>query len=290
MPRPRILISINTAWNIVNFRAGLIRALIERGYEVVAAAPQDDYSVRLTEMGCRFVPLEIDNKGVDPRRDMALMARYMALLRRERPVAFLGYTIKPNVYGSLAAHMLAIPVINNISGLGTVFIRNSWLTPIVRGLYRTALRRSHTVFFQNEDDRALFAEIGLIKRERTDILPGSGIDLMKFSPQPAPLRRAPQSARFLLIARLLRDKGVGEYVDAARLVRAHMPSATFGLLGFLHVENRTAIDRATVDGWGAEGGIVREVFGGAHCTGLHDGGSVVDTIDHLTHGIVPSPS
>src|SRR5690606_32856354 len=135
---------------------GLVRALQAKGWEIVALAPPDAHVAQLEAACCRFVPLPMDNRGTSPVADAALFLRYLRALRRERPAAFLGYTVKPNVYGSLAAHVLGIPVINNISGLGTAFIRDTWLTRVVRALYRPALRRSRRVFFQNEDDRQLF--------------------------------------------------------------------------------------------------------------------------------------
>ena len=158
--------------------------------------------------------------------------------------------IKPNVYGSLAAHALGIPVINNISGLGTAFIKLGPITRVVQRLYRTALTRSATVFFQNRHDRDLFVTQRLVTLARTVLLPGSGIDLAQFVPQP--LEEAPAPV-FLMVARLLRDKGVVEFADAARIVRQTRPDVTFELLGFLDVQNRTAIDREMVEGWQREG-------------------------------------
>ncbi len=251
-PRGKIFISINTSWNIYNFRAGLIRAFCEQGYEVVAASPTDAYSPRLEALGCRHLPLPMDTKGTSPLRDFSLFLRYLRVFRHERPDVFLGYTIKPNVYGSLAAHLLHVPVVNNVSGLGTTFIRKSWLTRIVKALYRLAFRSSATVFFQNEDDRSLFVELKLVQPEQTALLPGSGIDLVQFRPKQT---KSPQPGApcFLLIARLLWDKGVGEFIDAARIVKIRFPDARFQLLGFLDAENRTAISKATVDEWVSEG-------------------------------------
>jgi len=249
----RIILSINTSWNIVNFRAGLVRALRERGYEVVALSPDDPYAGRLAELGCRHVPLAMDNKGTNPLRDAALFLRYVRALRRERPDVFLGWTIKPNVYGSLAAHLLGVPVINNVSGLGTAFLSGGWLMRLVRLLYRTAFGRSARVFFQNRDDRALFVDSGLLRADQARVLPGSGIDLAHFAPPPAVLRNPTTGPVFLLVARLLWDKGVGEYVEAARLLKARLPGARVQLLGFLDVDNRTAVPRQTVEGWVSEG-------------------------------------
>ncbi len=252
----KIAISINTAWNIANFRAGLIAALIAEGYEVIAIAPPDEHVPRLEAIGCRFVPLPMDNKGTNPAKDIALFLRYLAILKRERPASFLGYTIKPNVYGSLAAQRLGIPVINNVSGLGTAFMRDTWLTKVVKRLYRTALAGSSRVFFQNADDRGLFVASGLVTEERTALLPGSGIDLASFRPVEPLAREADKAGvTFLLIARLVFDKGVREYVEAARLVQAARPAARFQILGFLDVENRTAVTRADVDQWVSDGVI-----------------------------------
>ena len=253
-----IVLSINSSWNLVNFRRNLIARLIAEGFEVVALSPpdlspEDTHVPALTALGVRHIAVAIDAKGVSPLRDLRLTAQYRRILKRLRPVAFLGWTIKPNIYGSLAARSLRIPVINNISGLGTAFIKVGLLTRVVRLLYRTALRGSSTVFFQNRHDRDLFVAGRLVDPARTLLLPGSGIDLAQFVPMgiaesPAPL--------FLLVARLLRDKGVVEFVEAARIVRAEYPHAEFHLLGFLDAENRTAIPRAQVEAWEREG-VVR---------------------------------
>jgi glycosyltransferase involved in cell wall biosynthesis len=268
------VIALNLAWNLVNFRAGLIRALVAEGYEVVAVAPHDEYAPRLAALGCRFVPLPMDNQGTHPGRDLLLLWRFVRMLRRERPAVFLGYTVKPNVYGSLAAHALGIPVVNNIAGLGAVFIRDSLVTRVVRGLYQLALGRSKRVFFQNDEDLRLFVEGGLVRPEVTGRVPGSGIDLSRFVP--APLPAAGARVRFLLIARMLWDKGVGEYVAAARTLRQRYPDAEFCLLGFLDVQNPAAISREQMDEWVAEGVVnylgvsddVREQIAQADCVVL----------------------
>jgi len=251
MRRKTIVISINAAWNIVNFRGGVISALQERGYRIVALAPDDEYRARLEEMGVELCPIAIDSKGMSPLRDLILLARYRAVLSRLKPVLFLGYTIKPNIFGSLAAHSLGIPVINNISGLGTAFINEGLLTRIATTLYRIALRRSRTVFFQNDEDRRLFLARKIVRPEQAGLLPGSGVDVQRFQPAESPGER--DGCTFLFVGRLLWDKGVREFVEAARLVRARLPGARFQLLGFLDVPNRTAVGRSDVDGWIAEG-------------------------------------
>ena len=250
----KIIICTNSAWNLVNFRSELIRALVATGHEVVAVAPYDKYATRLEVLGCKFVELKMDNGGTSPVRDALLLLRYWRLLRREQPRVFLGFTVKPNVYGSLAAHMLGIPVINNIAGLGAVFIRGGWLAQLVQRLYRAALARSAKVFFQNPDDLQLFLDRRLVQFKVAELLPGSGIDLNRFAV--APMTVTNSNFRFLLIARMLRDKGVGEFVQAAKLLRDRWPSVEFCLLGFVDVQNPAAISRAEVESWVAQGFVI----------------------------------
>lgn len=252
-PKKKVLISINTAWNFLNFRSGLIRALVDAGYEVVAVAPPDAYVDRVTALGCRYVPLPMDNQGTHPGRDALLFWRFLRLLHQERPDVFLGYTVKPNVYGSLAAHWLGIPAINNIAGLGVVFGKTGLLVSVVRGLYRLALRKSARVFFQNDDDRQLFITGGLVNPSAAALLPGSGVDLSKFAVLPLPQQRLGRVFRFLLVARMLWEKGIAEYAEAAKRVRVLFPETEFCLLGFLDVKNPKAISREQMDALEASG-------------------------------------
>lgn len=244
----KIVISVNTAWNIHNFRSGLVKALARHGYDVMVMAPDDDYAPRLAPLGCRFKRLPMDNNGTSPTRDLALLIKYWRVLQSVRPLAYLGYTIKPNVYGSIAAHGLDIPVINNIAGLGSTFINNSLLTCLVKRLYRTSLRRSNRVFFQNPDDRNLFVKAGLTRASAADLLPGSGIDLQRFTPS-VPESLHNRDFRFLLVARMLRDKGVEEYAAAAEEVRRCLPGVQFQLLGEVDAKNPNSIPMEKIRAW-----------------------------------------
>lgn len=223
-------------------------------------------------MGAAFVPIPVNSSGVSVLQDAVLVGRYYRALRAIRPEAFLGFTAKPNIYGSLAAAAAGVPrIVNNVSGLGTVFIKPSRLTSLVSFLYRLAFARSSTIFFQNRDDLEQFVEAGIVPREKADLLPGSGIDLDRFTPVAEP--RKPGPFRFLLVARLLWDKGVREYVEAARIVRNHYPDARFQLLGAVGADNRTAVPAGEVERWKAEGVVdhlgesddVREAMGSADC-------------------------
>ncbi|WP_310535275.1 glycosyltransferase family 4 protein [Novosphingobium sp.] len=248
-----IAVCANQAWNLVNFRAGLIRALIARGFSVVAIAPPDaEMERRLADMGCAFEPVEIDSAGLSPLRDFATFFAFRRAIARHKPAAWLSWTIKPNVYGSLAARLAGVPAFPNVSGLGTAFIRQGLLTQIAKRLYRTGFARAHRVFFQNTDDRDLFVALGMVRAGQTALLPGSGIDANHWAPASD---ERPGPNRFLMIARVVADKGVREYAEAAKAVRAHLPEARFALMGPLDVANRTAIARDEVERWQDEGAI-----------------------------------
>ena len=216
-----VLISVNTTWNVVNFRAGLIQRLLGLGFKVVVASPPDEHVQALLALGescdaLHYEPFEMAARGTNPIADTWLLLRYRALIKRIKPDVFLGYTIKPNIFGSLAAHFEAVPVINNISGLGAMFIHRHWMTSLVRGMYRQALLRSHTVFFQNQDDCDLFLSGKMVRKHQCALLPGSGINLSHFQTQPWP--NADGECRFLFVGRMLWEKGIGEYVQAAAMV------------------------------------------------------------------------
>ncbi len=247
------MVSANQAWNLVNFRGGLIEALRTRGFAITAVAPPDRaYEARLRVLGCDVAPIEIDAKGMSPLRDAQLVLRYAAIMRRVRPAAYLSWTIKPNIYGAIAARTLGIAALPNVSGLGTAFIRTNPLTEIVSLLYRTGFARASSVFFQNADDAAIFRARRLVRDEQVTMLRGSGIDTRHFAP--ATGERLARG-HFLMIARVLADKGVREFVEAARILKREDPRRRFTILGHADVANRTAIPRAELDAWVAEGAI-----------------------------------
>lgn len=247
-----IVLSANSDWNIANFRQGLVRGLQSAGYRVVVIAPQDPTADRrMRDLGVERIPIEIDRAGLNPLADLRLLLKYRSLLQQLKPAAYLSYTIKPNIYGSFAAASLGIPAFPNVSGLGTAFIQDGGLQALVTRLYRIGFARAPVVFFQNHEDRNLFVDRGIVRSDQVRVLPGSGVNLDTFLP--APLPDGPPI--FLFIGRLLRDKGVIEYVEAARSVRRDLPGARFQLLGGVDEGNRTGIPRLQLDSWVAEGVI-----------------------------------
>jgi len=240
----------NSSWNIVNFRSGLIRALSAAGYEPVVIAPVDPAAEeRIAGLGVQRIVVAMQRSGLNPFADFQLLRVYRRLLKQLRPVAYLGFTIKPNIYGALAARAAGVPAIANISGLGTAFINRGPLLALVSRLYRFALRRTAVVFFQNADDLELFVARRLVSPDQARLLPGSGVDLERFQAVPLP----PGPPVFLFIGRLLGDKGVREFVEAARAIRRKRPDARFQLLGPVDAGNRSAIAGHELDAWIAEG-------------------------------------
>lgn len=249
----RIVIGLNSSWNLFNFRSGLIRELVQAGHEVIAVAPRDKYSDRLPALGCKYLHLPMDAKGRNPVKDLLLLLRFIRLFKATRPDVFLGFTIKPNIYGSLAARLCGVKVINNIAGLGISFQSRTVFTLFLERLYRFALSSSARVFFQNEDDLGQFVRLGVVQSTLVDRLPGSGVDLRRFPATPFLHREADRPFRFLVICRMLWSKGVGEFVEAARRLKVQHADVEFCLLGFLDVQNPDAISRAIMNQWVSEG-------------------------------------
>jgi glycosyltransferase involved in cell wall biosynthesis len=247
--QPLIVLAANSSFNIVNFRMELIRRLEQSGYRILVMAPRA--KAELAEHAFAVADLPVDRSGLNPVRDVVLLWRLRSLLAGHGAAALLGFTVKPNIYGALACRSLNIPAIPNVSGLGTAFIGRGLLSRFVGALYRVAFRRCPAVMFQNHDDLDLFVARGFVERGQACLLPGSGIDLAKFAP--APLPDGPPV--FLMIARLLGDKGVREYAGAARRVKLARPDWRFRLLGAFDRGNRTGISRAELQQWVDEGGI-----------------------------------
>lgn len=269
-----VLFCSNSFWSIHNFRGGPIRALLADGHPVHVVAPDDDYSPLLRAMGCTVHIMPMASKGRNPLQDIALLMRLYRLYRRVRPAVCFHYTIKPNIYGAMAAHWAGIPSVSITTGMGTVFINPSLVTQVVRRLYRYAFRHTLQNWLLNAADFDAMVSGGLVDARKARLLPGEGVNLDHFARAPWP--KDDGTFRFLLIARLLRDKGVLEFVEAARTLKASMPHVRFQLLGPANVENPTAISRAQVTAWEREGlveylGVTQEVrpfIAQAHCVVL----------------------
>ena len=256
----KLVLFANTDWYLYNFRRSLALALREAGHEVLLLSPGGPYGARLQELGLRWEPVPMDRRSLNPLREVALLWHLWRLLRRERPALVHGFTIKCAVYGSLAARLAGVPGrVSAVTGLGYVFTSDDakarWLRPLVRGLMRLALggKRARLIL-QNPDDVTLFERARLVDPQDIRLIPGSGVDCVRFAPRAdAHTIALGQPLRVLLPARLLWDKGLAEFVDAAHRLRAQGRTLEFLLAGTPDPGNPAAAPETMVQGWVDEG-------------------------------------
>ncbi len=245
-------IIINTAWNIYNFRSGIIRQLILDGHDIVAIAPHDDYVKRLEDLGCRFQNLPMSGSGLNPISDLRMTLRLGKIIKKQKIEVLLTYTIKPNVYGSIVARILGIPNICNISGLGTTFVWNNLVSNIAILLYNLSVRKASHVFFQNPEDRDLFLSKVPVPENRVGLLNGSGIDLDLFSSKP---KQPEEAIIFLMIGRLLVEKGSYEFAEAAKSIKELHPNTEFWMVGKWDPQDKRAVKKEDLSLWQEKGYI-----------------------------------
>lgn len=254
----RVLLFANTDWYLYNFRRSLALALREAGYDVLLVSPLGPYGEKLRALGLRWQPVPMDRRSLNPLREAALVWHLVRLLRRERPALVHGFTIKCAVYGSLAARLAGVPArVNAVAGMGYVFtsddLKARVLRPMVRALMHLALDGPGArLVVQNPDDEALFRKAGFVAPERIRLIAGSGVDCSRFRARQDGAVR-PQPMKVLLPARLLWDKGLAEFVAAARALRGQGRAIRFLLAGDPDPGNPAAVPEATVRSWVEDG-------------------------------------
>jgi len=252
----KILLFANTDWYLWNFRRSLAIALKNAGYEVLLLSPPGDYGARFLTLGLRWQSLEMDRRSLHPLRELAVLWRLVRLFRRERPALVHGFTIKCAVYGSVAARMAGVPArVNAIAGMGYVFSSDDLLARWLRGPVRIMLRLTlgggrARVILQNSDDVTLFERAGLVNFAHIRLIRGSGVDCTHFMPRPCVSNHEHQ---VLLAARLLWDKGIAEYAEAARMLHDLYPRVRFLLAGTPDPGNPAAVPESVLRGWVREG-------------------------------------
>jgi len=248
----KIIFSSNITWSIYNFRTPLLKLLQSEGHKIFTVANRDEYAEKLEAAGFCFEEINLNNNTTNPFEDLKTIYNYYKIYKKINPDIICHNAIKPNIYGTIAASMLGIPTLNNISGLGTLFIKKSFSTTIAKWLYRFSQKRATKVFFQNNDDLKLFLQHKLITKNKCSIIPGSGVNTSTFKPNE---KKKQNNFQFLFIGRLLYDKGIREYVEAVTILKKNYPKVDFAILGPLYKNNATAISEETLQHWIAAGVI-----------------------------------
>lgn len=252
----KILLFANTEWYLYNFRLGLARFLRKNGFEVVMMSPHGPYGPRLEDEGFRWIPLEMNRRSLNPLGELRVLFQIVNVLRNEKPALIHNFTVKCVVYGSLAALVLGgMCRINAIAGLGHVFsgrgLKVRLLRPAVKFLMHLAFRGdSVRLIVQNHDDQRVIAASGIVSKENIRLIRGSGVDTDRFIPEPG--GGVNGTVRVLLAARLLWDKGIGEYVVVARQLKAEGLDIEFMLAGDVDPGNPASVSPTDVQSWRSE--------------------------------------
>ena len=233
--KPLVALLTNNDDDVYCFRKELIEAFIKEGYDVLISCPYGEKFELLDHINYKYDNPEIDRRGTNPVNDLKLFVHYLNLFAKHRPDVVLTYTAKPNVYGSIAAHVLGIPVINNVTGFGSVLNKNGAMQKFIMELFKLAYQRSSCVMFQNETNMKLAEKTGMVKGKKR-LIPGSGVDTERYPLQPYPDGGDGKSGENVVFnnnGRILHDKGVDEYIENAKRIKEKYPCTTFNMLGFI---------------------------------------------------------
>lgn len=262
----KVLILVNRDFVLYNFRLELVERLLAEHYDVLIALPYGEKVDELIQMGCRFYPIEIDKRGKNPFKDMGLMWQYQRLFRQIKPDMILTYTTKVNIYAGLLAGRKRIPYLMNISGLGTAVENEGALQKLMIMLYRRSAKHAECLFFQNEENREFF-EKNRMYSGRQQLIPGSGVNLKRWY-----LMEYPEDSKcveFLFIARVIKEKGIEEYLAAAEQIHEEYPNTVFHVLGPCDGDYQNILKEQEARGIIRYHGMVRDTrpyLKHAHCT------------------------
>jgi glycosyltransferase involved in cell wall biosynthesis len=254
----KIIINVNILWGAVNFRLDLMNQLISSGYNVVVVGSTDEFSrISLSTLRAHNIQhhkIKLNRKNLNPINDLLYICSLIKIFQIEKPDYILNYTIKPNIFGSIAAIITSKRYINTVNGLGSAIINETILARVLRFMYKIAFIKSQEVLFQNPDDLNYFVSRSIVKNDIAEIVPGSGVDTRKYD---MPIINQNKVIKFNFIGRILKDKGVLEYIEAIRLLRLKYPTrAKYYLSGFIDDDNPSGIDRTNIGEWEKEGLIV----------------------------------
>lgn len=243
--KPPVLILVNHDVVIYNFRLELVERLLADGYEVHISAPRGEHTKDLAALGAHLHKIAVDRHGMNPRDELRILREYQHLIAKIKPVVILSYTVKPNVYGGIAARAAHIPLIANITGLGTTVNGGGVKEIFVLCLYKLGLRAARKVFFQNEENRNFMLKRKVISGSCT-VLPGSGVNLERHCFEPYPDET--DELIFTTVGRIMKDKGTDELLEAAKIIKYHYPKVKFRLIGFFDDDYEAAVRASAREG------------------------------------------
>ncbi len=249
----RIAFVGNSSFSIYKFRLGVMKSFVEDGYSVYAIAPPDDYSEFFEKENITYIPLTIDAQGTNIFKDILYTTSLLNIYKKNKIDFIFHYTIKPIIYGSIACRILKIPSIAITTGLGYAFESTNFLNKVVTGLYRTSLRSVLEVWFLNRNDKGVFLKNKIVPENKTFVLNGEGIDSSYYFPMEQNIEN--EKITFLLLSRLIKDKGIREYVNAARILKNRNLNIECQLLGKVEPESSKTISIDEVKFWHTEGVI-----------------------------------
>lgn len=236
----RILFLSNHFITLYNFRKELIKKLNDEGHEVYISMPKSDENRFFKDMGCKIVETSVDRRGINPVRDLGLMRNYIKIMNEVKPDIIFSYTIKPNIYGSIASNLTKNKQVNNITGTGGTFLKNNFVSKIVKLLYKVSVKNSYKVFFQNKGDKDLFINNNMIKNNYA-MLPGSGVNLEQFKVVNLPSEK---EINFIFMGRVMKLKGIDQYIETAQIIKEKYPNTNFYIAGFIEEDKyKTIIDK-----------------------------------------------
>lgn len=243
--RKRILILSNHFITLYNFRKEIIQKMNKKGYEVYISIPESPDNKFFSDMGCKIIETSIDRRGINPAKDFALILKYIKIMREIKPDIIFSYTIKPNIYGSIASNITKNKQINNITGTGATFLKKNLVSELAKFLYKISIKKSFKVFFQNSGDKDLFVKNKLVKNNY-DLLPGSGVNLDNFQLCEFP---SDEVVNFIFIGRVMELKGINQYLETAKIVKEKFPNTNFYIAGFIEeAKYKPIIDEYNTNG------------------------------------------
>ena len=261
----KVLFLVNHDVVIYNFRLELVERLLAEGHQVVISSPYGERIDDLVALGCEFRPITLSRHGMNPVQEMKLLWDYLKIIKKEKPDVVFTYTIKPNIYGGIACALRKVPYVVNITGLGTAVENSGLVQKITVMLYRLALARVQRVFFQNEENRQFFVDRKLAMGKH-GMLPGSGVNLQRFSPLEYP---GEETTEFVFISRIMKEKGADQYLEAAEYIREKYPNTRFHICGFCEQAYEQKLKDLHDKGIIIYHGMVRDVkqvIAKTHCT------------------------